>query len=140
MSLLDDLGTTIRAVAATVGPSIVGVGRNGRGSGIVIADGRVLTNAHNLRGSEVTITFHDGRSTRGTVAGVDADGDLAVISVDTAGATPKLTMSASESSSCPNGECSSRRRAIFPSAISKTRATAKSTIAKYTRQISGWIK
>ena len=88
MSVFDDFGTTIRAVAATVGPSIVGVGRHGRGSGIVVADGRVVTNAHNLRGSEVTITFHDGRSTRGAVAGVDADGDLAVISVDTSGATP----------------------------------------------------
>ena len=55
--------------------------------GVVVADGRVLTNAHNLRGSEVTVTFADGRSTVGAVAGVDADGDLAVIKVDTAGAT-----------------------------------------------------
>ena len=37
-------------------------------SGVVIADGQVLTNAHNLRGDEVTVTFADGRSTRGTVA------------------------------------------------------------------------
>lgn len=88
MSSLDDLGAAIRAVVTSVSPSIVGVGRHGRGSGIVIADGHVLTNAHNLRGSEVTITFHDGRSTRGSVAGVDGDGDLAVIAVDTAGATP----------------------------------------------------
>jgi len=47
----------------------------------------VLTNAHNLRGDEVTVTFRDGRSTTGTVLGVDPDGDLAVIKVDTAGAT-----------------------------------------------------
>jgi serine protease Do len=86
MSTIDEIGTTIAAVADKVGPSIVGVGRDGRGSGVVVADGQVLTNAHNLRGGEVTITFADGRSTRGEVRGVDPDGDLAVIAVDTAGA------------------------------------------------------
>ena len=34
----------------------------------------------------MTVTFADGRRTRGTVAGVDGDGDLAVIKVDTTGA------------------------------------------------------
>ena len=88
MSAIEEIGAAVAAVAASVGPSIVGIGRNGRGSGVVTADGQVLTNAHNLRGSEVTVTFADGRSTRGTVTGVDPDGDLAVVSVDTAGATP----------------------------------------------------
>ncbi|HEX2470942.1 MAG TPA: trypsin-like peptidase domain-containing protein [Candidatus Limnocylindrales bacterium] len=88
MSTIDDIGTTIAAVADKIGPSIVGVGRDGRGSGVVVADGQVLTNAHNLRGREVTVAFADGRSTRGEVRGVDPDGDLAVIAVDTAGATP----------------------------------------------------
>jgi S1-C subfamily serine protease len=88
MTALTDLSEAVARVAAAVGPSIVAVGRHARGAGVVIADGQVLTNAHNLRGGEVTITFHDGRSTRGSVAGVDTDGDLAVISVDTAGATP----------------------------------------------------
>lgn len=86
MSVIDEIGSAVAAVASTIGPSIVGIGRDGRGSGVVIADDRVLTNAHNLRGGEVTVTFADGRSTRGTVTGVDADGDLAVVSVDTAGA------------------------------------------------------
>jgi serine protease Do len=88
MSSIEELGTSIAAVAERVGPSIVGVGRDGRGSGVVVADGQVLTNAHNLRGREVTITFGDGRSTRGEVRGVDPDGDLAVVAVDTAGSTP----------------------------------------------------
>ena len=88
MSTIDEIGATIATVAGRVGPSIVGVGRDGRGSGVVAGDGLILTNAHNLRGSEVTITFHDGRSTRGAVRGVDPDGDLAVVAVDTAGATP----------------------------------------------------
>ena len=61
MSTFDDLSGAIRAVHDTAGPAVVGIGRGIRGSGIVIADGRVLTNAHNLRGDEVTVTFRDGR-------------------------------------------------------------------------------
>jgi serine protease Do len=90
MSLIDDLQGAIQGAAASAGPSVVGIGRHQRGSGVVVADGRVLTNAHNLRGDEVTVTFADGRSTVGNVVGVDHDGDLAVISVDTTGA-PAIT-------------------------------------------------
>ena len=87
MSILDDCSSAIRTVHESAGPAVVGIGQRIRGSGVVIADGRVLTNAHNLRGDEVTVTFRDGRSAVGTVRGVDPDGDLAVIDVDTAGAT-----------------------------------------------------
>jgi len=86
MSLIDDLQGAIQGAAASAGPSVVGIGRHQRGSGVVVADGRVLTNAHNLRGDEVTVTFADGRSTVGNVVGVDHDGDLAVVSVDSTGA------------------------------------------------------
>lgn len=86
MTALDELQQAITHVAGRVGPSVVGIGRHQRGSGIVIGDGRILTNAHNIRGEEVTVTFADGRSTRGTVVGVDLDGDLAVVQADTAGA------------------------------------------------------
>ena len=88
MSVIEELQTAVTTVAERTGPSIVGIGRGNRGSGIVVAEGKVLTNAHNLRGGEVTVTFSDGRQTRGTVAGVDGDGDLAVVNVDTTGATP----------------------------------------------------
>ena len=88
MSALEELSGAIRAVHESAGSSVVGIGRGIRGSGIVIADGRVLTNAHNLRGDEVTVTFRDGRSTVGKVRGVDGDGDLAVVDVDTTGSTP----------------------------------------------------
>ena len=87
MSILEDLQTAVSTVAERAGTGIVGIGRGNRGSGIVIAEGKVLTNAHNLRGDEVTVTFADGRRTRGTVSGVDGDGDLAVVDVDTTGAT-----------------------------------------------------
>ena len=71
--------------ARRAGPAVVGLGRGwGVGSGVVIAPGRVLTNAHNLRHDEIAVTFDDGRHAAGSVAGADADLDLAVISVDTA--------------------------------------------------------
>ena len=88
MSVIEELQTAIAGVAERVGPSIVGIGRGTRGSGVVIGQGKVLTNAHNLRGDEVTVTFADGRRVIGKVAGYDGDGDLTVIDVDTAGATP----------------------------------------------------
>ncbi len=87
MSLLDEVQTNIRQLAEGAGASVAGVGQRwGVGSGIVLGDGRVLTNAHNVRGDHVTVTFADGRTADGTVAGHDIDGDLAVIEVDTAGA------------------------------------------------------
>ncbi len=88
MSAIEELQTAVSSTAEKVGPSIVGIGRGTRGSGIVFAAGKVLTNAHNLRGDEVTVTFADGRRIRGTVAGWDGDGDLAIIDVDTGDAAP----------------------------------------------------
>ena len=84
MSVLQELEEAIARVADQAGGSVVGIGRGpGRGSGVVLADGKVATNAHNLRGDEVTVTFDDGRSERAEVLGVDADGDLAVLAADT---------------------------------------------------------
>jgi serine protease Do len=88
MSVIEEIQTAVGSVATKTGPSVVGIGSRLRGSGMIVADGKVLTNAHNLRGNEVTVTFADGRSVRGQVAGVDVDGDLAVVNVETAGATP----------------------------------------------------
>ena len=87
MATLSDLSKSIASVAAAASSSVVGIGRHNRGTGVVIADGRVLTNAHNIRGEEVTVRFSGGRTAIGTVAGIDVDGDLAVINVDTTGAS-----------------------------------------------------
>src|SRR6266480_2891464 len=87
MAILDEIQANIRQLAEGAGPSVVGIGQRwGVGSGIVLADGQVLTNAHNVRGDQVTVTFADGRTADGSVAGHDIDGDLAVINVDTGGA------------------------------------------------------
>jgi serine protease Do len=84
MSVIQELHDVVAGAASTVGPSVVGLGRGwGRGSGVVTAPGVVLTNAHVLRGEEVAVTFADGRTELGRVAGADADLDLAAIAVDT---------------------------------------------------------
>src|SRR3954471_21564802 len=82
MSVLEELGAAVKSAADDLGPAVVGLGRGwGRGSGVVIGDGLVLTNAHNLRGDEVTVTFADGRTAAAAVAGADPDGDVAVLKV-----------------------------------------------------------
>jgi S1-C subfamily serine protease len=94
MSVLAELSEAVAAVAAAAGPSIVAIGSRPRGSGVVIDNGHVLTNAHNIRGEQVTVRFADGHTVRGTVSGVDWDGDLAVVAVDTAAAAPLAWSSA----------------------------------------------
>ena len=82
-SLREDARDALRLA----GPSVVRIGRApGRGNGVVVAEGAVLTNAHNLRDRTTEVTFADGRSVQGEVLGADPDGDLVVLSVDTAGA------------------------------------------------------
>jgi len=90
MSGLDEVQAAVRAVAEAAGPAVVGIGRGwGLGSGVVVADGVVLTNAHNVRGGEVAVSFGEGgQVAEGHVAGVDLDGDLAVLNVETFGVTP----------------------------------------------------
>jgi serine protease Do len=93
VSVVDELQGLVGGLAESVGASVVGIGnRRARGSGIVIASGKVLTNAHNLWRDEVSITFGDGRSETGKVAGADVDGDVAVVDVDT-GDIPALDLS-----------------------------------------------
>jgi len=89
LSTITDLQSAIGDVAERVGPAVVGFGRGyGRGSGIVVAAGEVLTNAHNLRSDEVTVRFADGRRETGRVTGTDPTYDLAVVAVDTGDVEP----------------------------------------------------
>jgi len=86
MPIFDEIQAGIEQVAENAGSSVVGIGhRWGAGSGIVLGDGQVLTNAHNVRADQVTVTFADGRTADGRLSGRDVDGDLAVIEVDTGG-------------------------------------------------------
>jgi serine protease Do len=89
MDAVKALQETIAGAAEGVGPSVVGLGRGwGHGSGVVVADGHVLTSAHNLRREEVTVSFAGDRRERATVAGADVDLDLAVLAVETGDAPP----------------------------------------------------
>jgi len=81
--MIETIETTIRTVAAAASASIVSIGRNGRGTGFVVGQDRVLTSAHNLRDQTVAVTFADGRSAQASVHGVDTDGDVVVVSVPT---------------------------------------------------------
>src|SRR3954470_325031 len=91
MSALQDIQDAVSTAAEKVGPSVVGLGRGwGRGSGVITAAGTVLTNAHVLRGEEVAVSFADGRTEHGRVAGADPDLDLAAIAVETGDAPPAL--------------------------------------------------
>jgi S1-C subfamily serine protease len=89
LSVWDELQGQVQGTAKAVGPAVVGIGtRRAMGSGVVVSAGKVLTNAHNVRGQEVTVTFQDGREAAGSAEGVDLDGDIAVLSVDTGDVSP----------------------------------------------------
>jgi serine protease Do len=90
-NLLEELTDAGRHVAEVVSGSVVGVGR--RGSGVVIADGLVVTNAHNVRVEQVDVTFPGGRAATADVSGADVDGDVAVLAVDT-GDAPSIAIAA----------------------------------------------
>src|SRR5256714_11967817 len=115
MAVLEEVTQAVRSVSEHVGPAVVGLGRGwGRGSGVVIGDGSVLTTAHNLRGDEVTVVFADGRRETGTVAGVDAEGDVAVVNVDTGDAERVEWGDAGEPAAGAAGRARSRPRRRRP--------------------------
>jgi serine protease Do len=89
MAVLDEIQQVVARAVERVGPAVVGLGRGWRpGSGVVVAADRVLTNAHNLRGDEATVTFGDGRRDIASVTGIDINLDLAVLELDTGDVVP----------------------------------------------------
>jgi len=62
-----------------------------KGSGVIVStDGRVLTNAHVVKGaSEITVTLHDGSEIEARVIGTDPKADLAVLQLE--GTLPPLS-------------------------------------------------
>lgn len=94
--MFEELERLLAGTADGIGRSLVGIaGRRSAGSGFVVAPGRVVTNAHNLRSPQVTVVRPDGSEAVGEVAGADLDGDLAVVAVET-GSAPALPVAAVE--------------------------------------------
>jgi len=92
---------SIADVAAALQPSVVqinvdGGGGAGTGSGFVIReDGYILTNNHvTANGSDITVTFSDGRIVDATLVGANPGYDLAVLKVDETG-LPAVTLGSS---------------------------------------------
>src|SRR4051794_35008595 len=88
MAAIDELVDLVRTNETAAGPAIVGIGRRGRGTGFVVAPGKVVTNAHNLRDQSTEVHFADGRVVQAAVAGSDLDGDLVVLDADTGDVAP----------------------------------------------------
>lgn len=79
---------SIADIARTIAPSVLRLTSGARGSAVVLAPGRVLTLARNLRGDHPTAVFADGRRVDGRVLGTDPDAGAALLEVDTGDAPP----------------------------------------------------
>jgi serine protease Do len=91
MTGIEELGRAIGSVAERVGPSVIGIGERWRGgSGVVIGQDRVVTNAHNVGEDGATVLIA-GVPAEARLVGVDGDGDLAVLEVPT-GSAPALSI------------------------------------------------
>jgi S1-C subfamily serine protease len=82
------LSADISGLAASAAGATVTIGRNGRGSGIVIGTDEVLTSAHNLRDRTTLVTLPDGSEAQAEVVARDPHGDLAVLAVPTGDVVP----------------------------------------------------
>ncbi len=85
---LHELNTALASVSAQAAAATVAIGRDGRGSGVVIAEGVVVTNAHSLRARTTQVRFADGRVEQAEVRGSDTEGDLIALAVDTGSVVP----------------------------------------------------
>ena len=104
---LDGEQLDVAAVVAAVEPSVVSIetevalrGRrgSGAGTGVVLDDGLVLTNAHVVDGARrVTITGADGRARTATVIAGSVADDIAVLRVDDAAGLVPATLGTDDS-------------------------------------------
>ena len=78
------LGELVDAVA----PSLVAIARGGRGSGVVLAPGRVLIGTHGVRAERLAVVRADGDVVPATLLAHDPDRTLALLATDTGDAAP----------------------------------------------------
>lgn len=81
-----------RATAAVqrVRPAVVRITtRSGVGTGVIVEEGLVMTNAHVVRGeASPSVTLADGRTVTGRVLGRDEEVDLALVQIEVTGIPP----------------------------------------------------
>ncbi|HVB14739.1 MAG TPA: trypsin-like peptidase domain-containing protein [Candidatus Dormibacteraeota bacterium] len=88
MGFVEELEAAAATVREKALPAVVGVGsRWPSGSGIVFADGLVVTSAHNVHSDTPQVHFADGARREATSVTADVAGDLAVLKVPTEGVT-----------------------------------------------------
>ncbi|MER3483692.1 MAG: signal protein PDZ [Meiothermus sp.] len=88
MNPISELSNAITSAVETAGESVVHVsaGRWGGSTGIVwSADGHILTAAHTLRRSDVSVTLPGGLEVSATLVGRDPSTDLALLKAETDG-------------------------------------------------------
>ncbi|MEM9713989.1 MAG: trypsin-like peptidase domain-containing protein [Actinomycetota bacterium] len=73
----------ITRLAEDVAPSVVRIGRDHRGSGVIAGQDTIVTNSHHLRDRTTTVSFADGTTVDAEVRAADADGDLVVLDAAT---------------------------------------------------------
>jgi len=87
---LDELMARVRPLLA-----VVQDGRRGAGAGLLVGDGRVLTNNHVVaRGRGVTVTLDDGASFEARVLARDPEVDLALLGIPPNGHSAAVLASA----------------------------------------------
>lgn len=85
----EELRAAVEVVEKDVLPAVVGIGsRPPFGTGVVVGDGKVLTNSHNVRPEGRSVRFPGGQVARAQSAVRDTVRDLAVLSVETTGVQP----------------------------------------------------
>ncbi|MHB8394215.1 MAG: S1C family serine protease [Candidatus Dormibacteria bacterium] len=88
MAFSDELRSAVAVAEQAVLPAVVGIGsRPPFGTGLVVADGKVLTNSHNVRPEGRSVQLADGRVAQAESAIRDGSRDLALLTVDTGGMT-----------------------------------------------------
>ena len=126
MSAEDQQATTIRQVADGVSPSVVRIGRHGgRGCGVVVAGHGLVVTAQPARPHDAghlrRRPCHPGHT------GIDVDGDLGVLAVDTGG-VPAVTWSEGQAE---------LGQAVAVARISGHRVTAGTTSRRSTARSEG---
>ena len=79
---------TLGGLVDVVAPSLVAIARGGRGSGVVLAPGRVLIGTHGVRAERLAVVRADGDVVPATLIAHDPDRTLALLSTDTGDAAP----------------------------------------------------